>query len=276
MDSLYILTAIVELDNLSQVVTLNQYSKPGVQAQISPEIPILVPVSAYNTTMKILSGKILTTTLLVVILAAPFLTAAENPNQLTIARLKYFGGGDWYWGNSSLPNLIDFIKHHTSIPVADEEVRVTLEDDRLFNYPFLYITGHGPIKLSDSEAEKLNRYLTAGGFVFCNDTYGLRESFFISMRKVLPDVDPVELPFNHDLFSCYYNFPNGLPKIHKHDGNPPQAFGWFVEGRLAALFAYESDIGDGWEEPQVHNDPEEKREQALRMGVNIVVYALTN
>ncbi len=211
-----------------------------------------------------------------VTLGASFASAAENPNQLTVARLKYFGGGDWYWGSSALPNLINYLQTNTSIPVADEEVRVTLEDDRLFNFPFLYATGHGPIKLSDAEAEKLGRYLTAGGFLFCNDSYGLRESFFVAMRKVLPDVEPVELPFGHDIFSCYYNFPNGLPKIHKHDESAPQAFGWFVDGRLAVVFAYESDIGDGWEDPQVHNDPPEKREQALRMGVNIVVYALTN
>ncbi len=202
--------------------------------------------------------------------------SAENPSRVTMARLKYFGGGDWYWGNSSLPNLIDFIKKNTSIPVDDDEVRVSLDDDRLFNYPFLYMTGHGPIKLSDNEAEKLTRYITSGGFLFANDSYGLRESFFTAMRKVFPDVDPVELPFGHDLFSCYYTFPNGLPKIHKHDGKPPQAFGWFSEGRLAVLFAYESDIGDGWEDPQVHNDPPEIRELALKMGVNIVTWALMN
>jgi hypothetical protein len=201
---------------------------------------------------------------------------AENPSRVTIARLKYFGGGDWYWGNSALPNLINFVGQNTSIPISDHEVRVSLEDDRLLNYPFLYITGHGPIKLSDSEAEKLNRYLTSGGFLFANDSYGLKESFFAAMRKVFSDIDPVELPFSHGLFSCYYTFPNGLPKIHKHDEKPPQAFGWFLEGRLVALFAYESDIGDGWEDPHVHGDSPELREQALRMGVNIIVWALMN
>ena len=201
---------------------------------------------------------------------------ADNPSRVTIARLKYFGGGDWYWGNSALPNLINFIRQNTSIPIDNNEVRVSLDDDRLFNYPFLYMTGHGPVKFSDSEAGKLNRYLSSGGFLFANDSYGLRESFVVAMRKVFPDVDPVELPFGHGLFSCYYNFPNGLPKIHKHDGKAPQAFGWFSEGRLAVLFAYESDIGDGWEDPQVHNDPPEMRELALKMGVNIVIWALMN
>ena len=200
----------------------------------------------------------------------------ENPNRVTVARLKYFGGGDWYWGNSALPNLIQFIQQNTSIPIADDEVRVSLDDDRLFNYPFLYMTGHGPIKLSGSEADKLNRYLTSGGFLFANDSYGLKESFLTAMRKVFPDIDPVELPFDHSLFSCYYTFANGLPKIHKHDDKPPQAFGWFSEGRLAVLLAYESDIGDGLEDPQVHGDPPELRELALKMGVNIIVWALMN
>ncbi len=212
----------------------------------------------------------------VVLLVAIGGDAFANPNQMTIARLKYYGGGDWYWGNSSLPNLIDYIKSNTRVPIADEEVRVSLEDDRLFNYPFIYMTGHGPIRLSDSEAERLNKYINAGGFLFANDSYGLRESFEAAVKQVFPDVEPVEIPFDHKIFSCFYNFPNGLPKIHKHDEKPPQLYGWFVDGRLAILLAYESDIGDGWEDPQVHNDPPEKREQALRMGVNIVVWALTN
>ncbi|MFH1893476.1 MAG: DUF4159 domain-containing protein [Candidatus Zixiibacteriota bacterium] len=206
------------------------------------------------------------------------IAAAEsvNPSRVTIARLKYFGGGDWYWGNSSLPNLINYIKQNTSIPISDDEVRVSLQDDRLFNFPFIYITGHGPIKLAADEADKLNHYLTSGGFLFANDSYGLRESFVDAMKDVFPDIDPVEIPFTHGLFSCYYSFPNGLPKIHKHDGLPPQAYGWFSEGRLVALLAYESDIGDGWEDPQVHNDPQEVREQAFKMGVNILTWALMN
>jgi len=206
------------------------------------------------------------------------IAAAEsvNPSRVTIARLKYFGGGDWYWGNSSLPNLINYIKQNTSIPISDDEVRVSLQDDRLFNFPFIYITGHGPIRLAVDEADKLNHYLTSGGFLFANDSYGLRESFVDAMKDVFPDIDPVEIPFTHGLFSCYYSFPNGLPKIHKHDGLPPQAYGWFSEGRLVALLAYESDIGDGWEDPQVHNDPQEVREQAFKMGVNILTWALMN
>jgi hypothetical protein len=202
-------------------------------------------------------------------------TATDNPNQLAIARLKYYGG-DWYWGNSALPNLISYLKENTSIPVASDEVRVTLEDDRLFNFPFIYLTGHGTIKLSEDEALRLNKYLTSGGFLFANDSYGLKDSFLEAMKLVFPDAKSVELPFDHGLFSCYYTFANGLPKIHKHDGKPPQAFGWFSDGRLVTLFVYESDIGDGWEDPQVHNDPPEVREQALKMGVNIIVWALTN
>lgn len=229
--------------------------------------------------IRVMNIRILTACALIATILTAFpqsIGCAENPSGVTIARLKYFGGGDWYWGNSALPNLINFVKQNTSIPIAEDEVRVSLEDDRLLNYPFLYLTGHGPVRLSDSEAEKLNRYLTSGGFLFANDSYGLKESFFTAMRQVFPDVDPVELPFSHELFSCYYTFANGLPKIHKHDEKPPQAFGWFSEGRLAVLFAYESDIGDGWEDPQVHGDSSELREQALKMGVNIIVWALMN
>ncbi len=167
----------------------------------------------YRSNNSWIAGMIIT-----IIIAIPFSNLytqkVTNPSRVTIARLKYFGGGDWYWGNSSLPNLIEFIKQNTRIPISDDEVRVTLSDERLYNYPFLYLTGHGSIKFSDDEALRLNRYLTTGGFLLANDSYGLRESFFAAMRKVFPDVDPVELPFNHGVFNCYYNFPNGLPKIH--------------------------------------------------------------
>jgi hypothetical protein len=201
---------------------------------------------------------------------------ADQFGQVSIARLKYPGGGDWYWGASALPNLIEFIQRNTSIPVADAEVRISLSDKSLFNYPFLYMTGHGNVNLRADDVETLRRYLEAGGFLFVNDSYGMRKPFFREMRKLFPDQQPQELPFNHGVFDCYYKFPNGLPKIHKHDNKPPQAFGWFVGDRLAVLFAYESDIGDGWEDPQVHNDPESKRTAALQMGANILVWALTN
>jgi len=192
----------------------------------------------------------------------------------TIARLKYSGGGDWYWGASAIPNMLQFLKENSNLRVAEDEVKVELMDENLFNYPFLFMTGHGNIKFSDEEVERLRTYLTHGGFLFANDSYGLDQAFRREMKKVFPDKELVDLPFGYGIYHCYYDFPNGLPKIHKHDGKPAQGFGIFYEGRLAVFYTYESDIGDGWEDPQVHNDPPEKREQALKMGVNIITWAM--
>jgi len=203
-------------------------------------------------------------------------SAAEITNNVTIARLKYPGGGDWYWGSSALPNLIEYIRGNTGIPVNKDEVRIELSDNSLFNYPFLFMTGHGNVNFRADELETLRKYLAAGGFLLANDSYGMRKAFFREMKKLFPEQEPRELPFNHGVFSCYYKFPNGLPKIHKHDDKPPQAFGWFVGERLVVLFVFESDIGDGWEDPRVHNDPPEKRTAALQMGTNILIWALTN
>lgn len=202
--------------------------------------------------------------------------AAEITNNVTIARLKYPGGGDWYWGSSALPNLIEYIRGNTGIPVNKDEVRIELSDNSLFNYPFLFMTGHGNVNFRADELETLRKYLGAGGFLLANDSYGMRKAFFREMKKLFPDQEPRELPFNHGVFSCYYKFPNGLPKIHRHDDKPPQAFGWFIGERLVVLFVFESDIGDGWEDPRVHNDPPEKRTAALQMGTNILIWALTN
>lgn len=202
--------------------------------------------------------------------------AAEITNNVTIARLKYPGGGDWYWGSSALPNLIEYIRGNTGIPVNKDEVRIELSDNSLFNYPFLFMTGHGNVNFRADELETLRRYLAAGGFLLANDSYGMRKAFFREMKKLFPDQEPRELPFNHGVFSCYYKFPNGLPKIHRHDDKPPQAFGWFIGERLVVLFVFESDIGDGWEDPRVHNDPPEKQTAALQMGTNILIWALTN
>lgn len=198
-----------------------------------------------------------------------------NPNAITLARLKYPGGGDWYWGNSALPNLIKFIKENTNIDVADEEVVVSVMDENLFSYPFLFMTGHGNVKFSDQEIERLRKFLTGGGFLLANDSYGMDQAFQREMKKIFPDQELVELPFSHKIYHSYYDFPNGLPKIHKHDGKPAQGFGIFYVGKLVVFYVYESDIGDGWEDEQVHNDPPEKREQALKMGVNVLVQALT-
>ena len=201
-------------------------------------------------------------------------TSLTDPETFTVARLKYGGGGDWYWGPSALPNLLRYIKENTSIPVSENEVRVSLADDDLFNYPFLYMTGHGNVFFTEAEVNRLRTYLTSGGFLFANDSYGLDKAFRREIKKVFPDADLVELPFDYGLYHSYFDFPNGLPKIHKHDGKPAQGFGILHQGRLVVFYAYESDIGDGWEDPQVHKDPPEKREEALKMGTNLAVWAL--
>lgn len=200
----------------------------------------------------------------------------QNPSAFTIARLKYAGGGDWYWGSSAIPNMLKYLKENTNIPVRDQEVRVSIMDEELFSYPFLFMTGHGNIRFTDQELNRLKDYLTHGGFLFANDSYGLKDAFFREMKRLFPESELVELPFSHGIYHCYHDFPNGLPKIHKHDEKPPQGFGIFHQGRLIVFFAYESDIGDGWEDSQVHNDPPDKREAALKMGVNIITWALAN
>lgn len=197
----------------------------------------------------------------------------KDPNSFTIARLKYGGGGDWYWGRSAIPNMLDFLKKNTNIPVG-EEVWVSIMDKELFEYPFLFITGHGNIFFSEQEVKRLKNYLTHGGFLFVNDSYGLDKAFRREIKKVFPDKDLIELPSTYGIYHCFYDFPKGLPKIHQHDGKSPQGFGIFYEGRLVVFYVYESDISDGWEDPEVHHDPPEKREMALKMGVNIVMWVL--
>lgn len=197
-------------------------------------------------------------------------------DRFTIARLKYPGGGDWYWGSSAVPNMHKYLEDNTNIDIAYEEPKVEPEDDRLFNYPFIFLTGHGNIKFTDEQVKRLRRYFEAGGFLFANDSYGLDRSMRRELKRILPESELVELPFDHDIYHCYFDFSNGLPKIHKHDEKPPLGYGMFIDDRLAVFYAYESDIGDGWEDPQVHNDSPDKREAALKMGTNIIIYALTH
>lgn len=177
---------------------------------------------------------------------APAPQVKKDPSAFTIARLKYAGGGDWYWGSSAIPNMLKFLKENTNIPVDENEVKVSLMDKELFDYPFLFLTGHGNIKFTDEEVERLRTYLTHGGFLFANDSYGLDKAFRREMKKVFPNNELVELPFNHGIYHSYYDFPDGLPKIHKHEGKPAQGFGIFYENRLIVFYVYESDIGDGW------------------------------
>lgn len=192
----------------------------------------------------------------------------------TIGRLKYDGGGDWYSDPTSLPNLLKFLQQETGIPAAAREAVVEPSDQAIFNYPYLYMTGHGRITFSEEDAANLRRHLTSGGFLHVDDNYGLNEHFRREIKKVFPDRELQEVPFSHPIYHCHFDFPNGPPKIHEHDGKPPQGFGIFDHGRLVVYYTYESDLGDGWEDPDVHGDPEEVRLQALKMGVNIIVYAL--
>ncbi|UCD05197.1 MAG: DUF4159 domain-containing protein [candidate division WOR-3 bacterium] len=194
----------------------------------------------------------------------------------TIGRLKYGGGGDWYANPSSLSNLLNAISERTTIRAAPREEVVEITDAKLFEHPYIYMTGHGNVRFTDEEVKILRTYFAAGGFLHADDNYGMDTTFRREVKKIFPDSPLVELPFDHPIYNSFYEFPNGLPKIHEHDGKPAQGFGIFYENRLVIFYTYESDLGDGWEDPDVHNDPQEKREQALRMGINIVIYYLTH
>ena len=201
----------------------------------------------------------------------------DEPSAWMIGRVKYRGGGDWYNDPTAVPNLCRYLKTHTLVDVAEDEAKVALTDESLFSYPILFITGHGRILLSEEEASRLRMYLLRGGFLYADDDYGMNPSFREAMEKILPDRPMVELPFSHGIYTVHYRFPNGLPKIHEHDNNPPQGFGIFDDsGRLMVFYTYETNLSDGWADPQVHGDPPEKREAALQMGVNIVLWALLN
>ena len=199
-----------------------------------------------------------------------------DPSLFTIARLQYDGGGDWYSDPSSLPNLLDFLRQQTSIEVAAEPVHIRILDEELFSFPYLYLTGHGNISFSPDEIVRLRHFLESGGFLHADDNYGMDESFRRELRKLFPKKELVELPPDHGIFHCHFEFPAGLPKIHEHDGGRPEALGLFHEGRLVVFYNFNSDIGDGWDDPEVHGDPPEKRSAALRMGTNVVVWALSH
>jgi hypothetical protein len=195
---------------------------------------------------------------------------------LTIARLQYDGGGDWYANPSSIPNLLKAINERTSLKVEPTEARVNLKDDRLWDHPFLHVTGHGVIKFSEAEITKLREYLNRGGFLHVDDNYGLDESFRKEIARVFPDRPLVDVPLTHPIYHIVYDFPAGLPKVHEHDGKPARGYGIFIGSRLAVFYSYESDLGNGWEDPGTYNDPPALHEAALRMGVNLFVYAVTS
>lgn len=193
-----------------------------------------------------------------------------------IALLKYEGGGDWYANPTSLPNLIKFANSNINTEITPKPETVTPGSSDIFQYPFVHMTGHGNVYFSEQEAENLRNYLLSGGFLHIDDNYGMQPYLDKELRKIFPDKELQELPADHPIFHDAYDFPNGLPKIHEHNGKRPQAFGIFENGRLVLLFTYESDLGDGWESPEVHHDPEEVRLKALKMGANILKYVFEN
>ena len=209
-------------------------------------------------------------------LAVVLVGAAPVAPRLAVARLQYEGGGDWYANPSSLPNLIRAINERTSLRVEPTEGRVRLTDERLWDYPFLHATGHGVMKLSDTEVERLRDYLLRGGFLHVDDNYGLDETFRKEIARVFPDRPLVDVPLSHPIYHIVYEFPQGLPKIHEHDGKPARGLGIFVGDRLALFYSHESDLGNGWEDPGTYSDPPELHERALRMGINLFVYAVTS
>ncbi len=200
---------------------------------------------------------------------------AQEAGAFQIARLKYNGGGDWYNDPSAEINLLKFVGANTNIKVSPEYKFVDLSTDEIFSYPFLFMTGHGNVVFSGSEAQRLRKYLENGGFLFIDDDYGLDKALRKEMKKVFPERDFMELPFTYGIYNILYDFRNGPPKTHRHDEKPPQGFGIFIGDKLAVYYTFESNPSDGWADPEVHNDPPAKREEALKFGTNIVVWALS-
>ena len=211
-----------------------------------------------------------------IIIISNILVSSEIANDFTITRLKYGGGGDWYANPSSLPNLMEFLHKETGIKVAPREIQASIESSEFYNNPYYYMTGHGKIKFNSNEIDILREALTNGAFLHADDNYGMDQFFRQEMKKVFPEKDWVELPHNHEIFNIFYKFSNGLPKIHEHDGKPPKALALFHNEQIIALYTYESDLGDGWEDPSVHNTPIDLHINALKMGTNIIIYYLTN
>ncbi len=210
--------------------------------------------------------------LILLLFAAGTLSVAGQNTSVKIALLKYGGGGDWYSDPTALTNLIAFCNRELGSGIYPEYATAEVGSAEIFNYPYVHLTGHGNVVFSDSDARNLRLYMEAGGFLHIDDNYGIDPFIRREMKKVFPEKEFIELPPDHPIFSKKFAFPDGLPKIHEHDNKAPQAFGLFVENRLVCLYTYESDLGDGWEDPDVHKDPEEVRQKALKMGANIIAY----
>lgn len=219
--------------------------------------------------------------IIILFITADIFSQTEGINKLSssfkIVRLKYSGGGDWYNDPLEEVDMMNYLKQNTTIDVDEPKFyTVDIASDDMFNYPFIFITGHGNISFSESEVKRLRTYLERGGFLYADDDYGMDESFRREIKKVFPDQEMQELPFDHKIYNCHFSFPNGLPKTHEHDGKPAQGFGYYINGRLCVYYTYETNISDGWDPPDEHGDPPDKREESFKMGTNIIVYALSN
>lgn len=211
---------------------------------------------------------------LALVLVLARVAAAQQAPKLTIVQLQYGGGGDWYANPSALPNLLRAIRERTGLDVSDRPLQLKITDPNLWSHPYIHLTGHGNIRLTDEEVQILRKYLTSGGFLHADDNYGLNESFRREIKRVFPEYELVELPSSHPIYHTMYDFPKGLPKVHLHDGKPAQGFGIVHEGRVVVYYSFESDLGNGWEDPERHNNDAAVREAALRMGVNLFLYAI--
>lgn len=205
-----------------------------------------------------------------------FLVFLGNISAQEIALLQYGGGGDWYANPTALPNLVKYCNQNINTAIKEKPQTVTPGSVDIFDFPFVHMTGHGNVFFSAEEAQNLRNYLMSGGFLYIDDNYGMNEYIRKEIIKIFPNKELKELPANFPMFSYVYKFPQGMPKIHEHDGGRPQAFGIFVEDRLVLLYTFETDLGDGWENPEVHNDPQEVRLKALQMGANIIKYVFEN
>ena len=212
--------------------------------------------------------------LIKIFLFLPLFTFGQNTYEIAV--LKYNGGGDWYANPTAMPNLIAFSNKNIGTNIKQEPATVEVGSSDIFNYPFLHMTGHGNVVFNASETENLRNYLLAGGFLHIDDNYGMDAFVRTEIKKIFPETELVELATNHPIFHGKYEFKNGLPKVHEHDASPSQAFGIIIDGRLCCLYTFESDIGDGWEDAEVHNDSEYIRLKALQMGANILEYVFTN
>ncbi len=212
---------------------------------------------------------------LVVFLLLSFVLQSHQPASVKIALLKYGGGGDWYANPTSLPNLVEFCNKNLGTQISTDIPTVDAGSPEIMNYPFAHMTGHGNVVFSPQEIQNLRTWLLAGGFLHIDDNYGMDKYIRPQLKKLFPEAELVEIPYDHPIYNQKYVFRNGLPKIHEHDKLPPQGFGIFIEGRMLIFYTYECDLGDGWEDPQVHKDSPETRNKALQMGANIIKYVFT-